>query len=1232
MPQAKQIIVSSELLSNYKASSIMSMSKDQSFSALQTTESHALLFSIGTDGKAYLTQESPGRGTAAVAGNWSDADLKAGWRNIDLSGALAASGVTGVKRIAVAQNIATSNIHIGLAASTSGDDLLHLSRDNSASDASWVGTNNQDSSTSWAGASSLTPYPIDDPQRPSGKLSIVNVQISEASGTGGEFIIVDVLRQAGSGDQTILRYFIDPDMSAGTGQIWNQHAVGADLSDVSSALGQRPQDGGVDGIYTKGSNAGGSVVTFVPLYTPPIPGLPPIAPNPNNFTLPGGAEPSAMATVRRSDLPLCTDLFVASGNTIYFFDATTNQQDGAIGVAVFSDPLVTNVGQLYGYRKKNDDNTDDVVLWGLSAAADDTHSVFYLTCPSASILTATAWSKPLPLLDGVHGISPFANKANNANNFFAQTGDSTLRRAMQAPHTSIWNHHDIQLQPPPNTKAQRHAAFTTRVQINDEKGQRLTKKMTVQISAAHRVGVDINGFYQVLDTAPISVETDATGALNIIEWVTTPQGTQLTVTVNYADGSSAKQSVNPMTNMLKKATKLITPDNPKGVDTITPDALSKISVPNRDGTSSGKPLIPAGTDPTDVATAASALNQLALVHASLSAGDSTQPASTIAVAIGSRRTIQVGQIHTIGRRSGGAMAADFSVGGLLGSIEMLAGDLFSSLENTVNKAEYSVSIVEDAATKAWHFVATIGEEVYSCVLDAVEKVAGAVMAVYNAIKAFIEDLIAWLEFLLEWHDFVRSKRVCKKLMWMGLHYVQDNADGIKTDVDNLFATARNKVADWSGDSGAGNVDNSGNPPGFVSALFDVSAAFTSPAMYFYNHFLEGVLGGPDAGSDMSGAFDALDNALDNSADTMVAAVGNLQDVIVNFQGQNVEDTVKQIAGVVAEAFLNGTDDVFDALFDVFKNVLQAAGDSLDQPIRIPIISDIIEDVFRSSLDFTWLDFILMCGAIPGTLLCKSIKGGMPFKNSFGDAVLDDNTTTLEDLLGKLHQAKATTATRAFAEVRMLDSGNDQGNSGNGGSSTLNDLTAANLQSDTIEELFIVCHAVAGVAFLVKSYVAPMIPDDSARTQIVVASAAASTVAGVALAASAMLAAPNPLENQTFAMMQRVAGLASLAVGLLKLVGPPYYPSLVDAFVRVFQLVCTSYHLHELQGEPDSKGRRTAYIDEVNTICICLAILAEDGYLIAKDPDTKAACLSVMTTAYTYASCIEFANAAAVAAS
>jgi hypothetical protein len=96
---------STELMRNYKQAEVMA--PDARFEALQTDAGDALLFSIGTDGVCYLTQETR--------------SAKVGWRRVSFSASL---GDQPVKSLSVTQSRATGAIDVALVLSGTPNDIL----------------------------------------------------------------------------------------------------------------------------------------------------------------------------------------------------------------------------------------------------------------------------------------------------------------------------------------------------------------------------------------------------------------------------------------------------------------------------------------------------------------------------------------------------------------------------------------------------------------------------------------------------------------------------------------------------------------------------------------------------------------------------------------------------------------------------------------------------------------------------------------------------------------------------------------------------------------------------------------------------------------------------------------------------------------------------------------------------------------------------------------------------
>lgn len=382
------ISYSSELMQNYLQAEILA--PDAKFQALQTGDGASLLFSIGTDGALYLTQESPG--------------TRSGWIRTDISSAQIAKdfpGQSGVMCDDFASAQALDTIHLAMVMADSQNDHLYLSLQNP---------------DTWTGSPAWTAYPFDDPAHPQTTLKIVGVEISEA--TDGEYIVVDIVRDPSSPVALISRYYIDPAKT--NGHAWLPHDVAVDLQagTYSSCLGRRVARD-VDGLYTAGTIDGTAQFTYQPLYNAFKPGIPaPVY----RFSLPGGVVPDAIATCRNADES--TDLYATANQTLYYL-ASSSQQDGATLVELFSSPALNGVHDLFAAV----DGTD-VTIWGRNA--DD--AVFYTACARSQITVGgVAWSVPLAILTGVEQVSPYIDRANSANTFFAHTGENESSRPSSRP-------------------------------------------------------------------------------------------------------------------------------------------------------------------------------------------------------------------------------------------------------------------------------------------------------------------------------------------------------------------------------------------------------------------------------------------------------------------------------------------------------------------------------------------------------------------------------------------------------------------------------------------------------------------------------------------------------------------------------------------------------------------------------------------------------------------------------
>ena len=1151
---SKLITYSSELMSNFKQAQVAS--PDAKFEALQTDSGNSLLFSVGTDGVFYVTHETPGQA--------------AGWDKTDLSTLLKrdfGGQAPKTRTFSVSQNRQSGKIDLALVVTVPDNDYLYLSLGNSASDTGWINNPN------WVR------FAYDDTAHPLPRVAVVNVFINQAS--DGEYIVVDALRNpTGVGVPLVFRYYIDPTRKL-TGKAWNPHDVATDIdaSKVSSCLGRRQGDR-VDGLYTLGEIGGHHSLIYQPLYNPFNVKVPP---NPARLILPDGSAPSAIAAVVMDGN--ATDLYVACKKSLYYFSAD-NQKENAQGVKVLDHPLIDQVDRLFAFA-----TSGKVIVWGLNRA----DQVFYTACDRGKIKEPAAWSYPLPILQNVEKLSPYVNRADSGNTFFAHTGVNELQKAVQSPATTTWKFENILLPAPITDKAQKFNSYTTRVQVTDLFKQPLAG-VPVKLSASSRAGVYINNHYYVLNPTPIPVETDDTGGLVIVEWVDSLRATRLQVRGD--DGPVI--DINPMDKPLNKAAKLDTADK-----------LRDAKIKRQDGSS--KNLIPAGTSDRDKQTVVQAISELVTAYKKLPPADA--PKLEAPSAPPELESVPMANILSLRVGAGGAAALDLEAPFMdFGdAILVAAGDLLKFLASQV---EYVVHIVKEGIDKAWHFIVEIAGKAYRFVLDAAEKIAGALEQIFKAIKTAVEDVIDYLKFLFDWDDFVRTKDVFKRLLLMHFGLVIDSVEEFKEDFNAAITKAKHTIDDWAGikhDDWQPGINHNDKPMGFMRTLFDYSEAFSSPGMFLFNHFTDNVQHARGENNASTNVLDDLINrtiqAIQDQGDVLIGAVNRIRSELLDdsrYEQMSLGDVLKKLVAIVVDALLNTTENVVDLLIDIFVILARAAVKALDTPIWIPVVSDILAE-FNVKIEFSFLDVICMIGAIPATLVYKGIFNRAPFSPSdgFSDKILNSKD---------VYALEA-----AFKSVSL--------ESVEAGDKKASDFVPVKIPKPWQNTIYMVGHLLGGIVSMTSAVlVIAEAKKGSMGPQYETASGVSGAIGGVMTGLPSVLAAPYPIKHPVMSKISSMCSGATLLGKISFKIGPyaiakargitdqgqktqlattmKQIGSGFDAVIAVVALVPTCYHFYELSQSEASKERNEAIIDSTSNVCNYLARVTGFAAQMVEVPKVK----------------------------
>ncbi len=870
----------------------------------------------------------------------------------------------------------------------------------------------------------------DDRKNATAGLTLSIQDISLAKSKSGESIIVADTKD---GNNLIARYWIDRTAA----QKWNHHPMPNDLSTdtmLDSQIG-RKAGAPVDGIYTLGNLNNLVELIYVPVKNPFDPT---VAPNPTNLDI-----SNTTLNVGNCAFSVCkaaagnadeTDVFLAGGGNLYYY-SSSNQQHMATPIVVCKSDLFNNVRKLFTSNVNN-----RIVVWGLNANDE----IFYCASSSATIGKANSCSMPLPLRKGVEQLTTYVDNTNSGLTYFANIGGGEILKGFQDATTSLWKTQQIELPTlDDRAKPTKAMSYTSTLHVSDENNIPVANT-EVTVTAKARVKVHINNLYYSLDTTPIKVKTDSSGVISIIEWVDGMKGTSFDF---HMDDPSQKATFRPVHASMEKVSKLN-----------SVDSLNKATITLGDGTQ--KSLIPSSVSDTDKANLAKAIKSMNTAFTGIKTGGNN------AIALGGP-----------------------SVNGTQ-YITAVAGDLFSWIAHEV---KHVVEIVKDTATDAWHFIVTIAGKVYGFLLKTVEEIGQALVVIWKQFVKGLEDLWNFIKFIFAWGDIVRTKQAMMQLIRIFFGSMADELKSAKKAVNTKIDGAEQTIRDWAKlptpDLGTANhpldktLDKKESHPKSHSA----------PARMLMNHFKHNVhrsevtLASSTTSEDTSySGLDDLSSFFEREKATMNLLIGHVKELFVSNGKKNHPDLkviLKKIVGDIAIMALDTFKLVIDEVLDFMIMLIDDMLAGLDAPIYIPIVSDILEDLFGIKLPSV-LEVICLIGAVPATIIYKAMHQKAPFPSG-------DNTIST-----KINNAKT------YADLKTAF-----GSSNNG---------AIQLKGDDMHAIYETGHLIAGVANILKGILQAINEESDGLAKSVIGKALgfSKVVAMGSSVVSNFFDTPAPLQNPT----------------------------------------------------------------------------------------------------------------------
>ncbi|KAF5549127.1 hypothetical protein FMEXI_4469 [Fusarium mexicanum] len=941
------LIFTTEMMQNYVPGEIVNPSGK--FEALQTQDGHSILFSLSPANVFQAIVEQSGASST-------------GWRIVDLSSntlssVFASDKSAVIKTFDVNQSAVDGTISLAMVVTSGGTDHLLLSLYNHNSTAAWTPTPN----LSWKS------IPFDAESTSGAAIAIAGVMFAESDATHKQHIIVDIDRSTSDAIKQISRFYVNP---LATDKHWTSHDVPVDIQDgnYQSCVG-RFQNELVDGVFTCGVSGTSGQLVYVPISNAFGSG-PPAS---RTLSLPGNVTASAITTARAYNNS--TDLYAIGGQTLFWFPA--NSQAGQlVATTIFSNSIFQGTTELSAMT-----HGGVTTIWGKNGS----DQIYYTSCPNTQLGMAASWSTPLPLMNGIENMSAFVNRTGYSNTIFA-SGGSSLWRLVQATETTakLWRQESLVIEAPPQTKAIAFNSYTTTIQLADDK-KMPAGDVSVSVTAPCRTPVYINGLYYVLSSTPITVSSDKTGTLTVVENThNTLNGTSITVTCG-----GHPTVIDPSHKHFQKITSLN-----------TPTALSAAKIPKNvvaggtSGPSVTAPLVDPSTSSNDTQSAATTLGNLNTVYGAIK-----NPNAPLKVAPKPVPPRPIPEHHPSSGLFGSICDSFEDIGH---AIEADVGDIFHALKSA---AEAIVHIVKEAASDVWHFVTTIAGKVYHAVLGTVDAVVGAVEWVFNAIKTVIQDVIRFLEFLLNWEDITRTKNViCNiaKLFMQGQINLMASVKPFFDQEMNGLVTMINK---WAGDtSWTGTIGQATTQP-LSANCHNPSGGQTSGSQMLSNHYKNNASSITLVDTDtVENTVEELVNnvltCLENENKTVTAAYNNLKNLAHNVSSQPLQDSVKQLLAIIDDVLVSTLGNFGDAILDLLASVSSSAMHLLDTKFHIPIISDILSDLGISEPSL--LDLFCWIVAVAYTVIYKIANNSAPFPdNADVNALINsDSWHTLQTVLGQ----------------------------------------------------------------------------------------------------------------------------------------------------------------------------------------------------------------------------------------
>lgn len=962
-----KFISSSELVDNYK---VMDLASAENKMIALCDEYGKRLLSIGDDGVLYLIYEEEKK--------------EAGWEKLDLSSSLTNLFSGKVIRVKNFQAIKNNDKYIIAAVITANNkDTLFISIEDDIKNPIW----------------NIVPFDYD------GKNGDNISSVYICSFNNKLSIICDVLEES----RLIKRYFIDYENILKQNKKWIKHPLPADFEITNVSCMGKIKKEYVDGIYTLGKISNKQQLIYTPVYNAFDVS---VMPTPIRLNLPKNVDAITCSTLEIKNNKKYTNLFACGSGSLYLFPYD-KQKDGNGPIEIAVNDKLKDVTNLYAYEINN-----LLMVWG----SNQNGKVFYCFCKKDSLEDKNSWSEVLTFMDKIEYFYPYINEVSNSNNILAYGRDKTLIIGEQSPNNTFWNYFNVTL-PSLDGKSMKFTSYTTKITVTDENNN-ILKNKKLYLQASDYCSAYINGFYYYLKENPIEVETNEYGIIKIIYKTDSPVSKDFKIYTS--DGE--EENISPWDKSVDRLLELQEPEKIKNA----------VIVDNKGNTT---PLVDSNVSDDALNAVAQSMEILAQSKESLNTTSSllklTNPINkknnfngiTICVNnnniksyTGQDSILKAIDLNMVMLNSKGSVSLKNNTvkayntsgistikGGIIDDIVYCAADVINFIKDLGEKI-YNITInyIEDA----WNFIVSVGKKIYSFVIDCAEALISGIEVVWNLIGVAIEKIVEFIKFVFDWDDILKTKDVMKKLFNLGMDKLTDSVEKSKVFVDDIIDEVTKKIDIWADITHIDEFDNKTIEE--ISSENKAADITNVTDSYLLDHFTDNY-------ENMEFETTIINNAMTVEAKENAIAKSNedyfsIFEEYAKTQGKIIEDLIKQIetefidndiskldfltvvkkvVAILTDTMLYSMQNGINIFIDLFSSLIDIVKESLNYEIRIPVLSDILEDIFGIK-PFSFLDVISLISSVLVNASYKLLTQEKLFDDDTYNYIMNSNS--IDELL------------------------------------------------------------------------------------------------------------------------------------------------------------------------------------------------------------------------------------------